>query len=291
MAIRAIKEQLMGLAYPASEKVLRSLQTVQMSRTTTLRLIPPPSERGGGLGTTTYSEWCYTVGFFQSMIFNTLPKQRPLRMLDVGCGVGRLYLAARPYLGASDTYTGMDVSNSFLEICRRRYKDQNVSFVHLDASNPLYASDGSVENAPWPFEANSFNFVTALSVWTHLSERDFRFYLAELGRTLAPGGKALITFFILDDDYDATLSSRTDNQSHFYPQPSTMWIFDQPAYGSSSYFYPRWAEVPEVAIGVSKAAFDDAVAQANLKVVQYFSGCWKEQPGLHFQDIVVFERH
>jgi hypothetical protein len=60
-------------------------------------MIPPPELRGGGLGATTYGEWAYTTGALQTLIFRHRPG-RPLRMLDGGCGVGRLYLAARRYL-------------------------------------------------------------------------------------------------------------------------------------------------------------------------------------------------
>ncbi|MCV7153931.1 class I SAM-dependent methyltransferase [Mycolicibacterium pyrenivorans] len=261
-----------------------------MSRTTVLNMIPPPSEREGGLGTTAYSEWCYTVGFLQSLIFQTLPEERPLRMLDIGCGVGRLYLATRPYLQPDDTYTGIDVGKSFIEICRARYTDPNVTFVHLDASNPYYASHYSDKKLPWPFEDDGFNFMTALSVWTHLNEGDFTFYLKELGRTLAPRGRALVSFFIMDEIYEETLPGRTSAQSAYYPEPASRWVFDQSAYGSRNYFHPKWAKVPEHAIGVTKAAFDETVADAGLQVAHYFPGCWKEKPGLFFQDFVVFER-
>lgn len=290
MVTRRIRHPLSKLAYPAVEKMLRTLQRPQISRTTTLNMIPPPSERDAGLGTTAYSEWCYALGFFQSLIFQTLPTERPLRILDIGCGVGRLYLATRPYLQPGDNYTGIDVSSSFIDICRARYTDPNLNFVHLDASNPLYASHLSDKELPWPFEDDAFNFMTALSVWTHLNEGDFTFYLKELGRTLAPGGKALVSFFIMDETYGETLLGRTDAQSVYYPQPASMWIFSKKAYGSDNYFYPEWADVPEVAIGVTKAGFDEAVRDAGLKVERHFSGSWKERPGLHFQDIVVFGR-
>ncbi|MUL47843.1 class I SAM-dependent methyltransferase [Mycobacterium sp. CBMA293] len=287
---RHAKSRLFNIAYPPAEKLLRLLQGGQMSRTTTLNMIPPPAEREGGLGTTAYSEWCYTVGFLQSLIFQTLPEERPLRVLDIGCGSGRLYLATRPYLQPDDTYTGLDVGKSLIDICRARYTDPNVTFVHLDASNPYYTTHHGDKKLPWPFKDDAFNFMTALSVWTHLSEEDFTFYLKELGRTLAPGGKALVSFFVMDDSYEETLPGRTDAQSVYYPQPASMWIFDQSAYGSKNFFHPRWAEVPEAAIGVTKAAFDDAVVDAGLKVARYFPGCWKERRGLFFQDFVVFER-
>jgi hypothetical protein len=48
--------------------------------------------------------------------------------------------------------------------------------------------------------------------------------------------------------------------------------------------------VPEAATGVPKAIFDEAVADAGLKVARYMPGQWKDWPGFFFQDVVVFER-
>jgi SAM-dependent methyltransferase len=284
-----IVNRLSRTALGGVEKIYRMLEKTQLSRGGTLALIPPSNDRLGGLGTTTYGEWCYTLGFFQSLIFKHLP-DRPIKMLDVGCGVGRLFLAVRPYFVGSDHYTGLDIGEDFIKICQERYAQEPCDFLHVAASNPYYADHLQDVQLPWPVADGSFNLVTGLSVWTHLNEQDWRFYLAEVGRKLAVGGRAIITFFILDDLYEATLNGRTDKISRFYPQPENKWIFDKPAYDSTDWYYPGWASVPEVAIGVRRSAFDRGVADAGLKVVEYFPGSWKEQPGLFFQDIVVFEK-
>lgn len=270
------------------EKALRLAENPHMSRGEVLTHIPPANLRGGGLGTTTYGEWCYTIGLFQTLIFQNLPS-RPVRMLDVGCGVGRLYLAAKPYLTASDEYIGIDITERSIAICREKFAQSNVSFMHTLGSNRYYASNAT-EGDPrsWVLESGSFNLVTALSVWTHLREEDWKYYLAEVARVLAPGGKAIITFFVLDELYKPELKS--SKKSLFYPQPENKWIFDRQAYESKDWKYPSWAEVPEVAVGVPKHTFDQEVRNAGLEVVHYLPGQWKDQPGFFFQDVVVFEK-
>jgi SAM-dependent methyltransferase len=270
------------------EQLFRAVERSQMSRGAVLESIPAPKHRGGGLGTTTYGEWCYTVGLFQTLIFQNLPT-RPVRMLDVGCGVGRMYLAAKSYLTETDSYLGIDVGKSFIDICQNEYREPNVSFLYTEAANRYYAKQVDGDSRAWPMEDSSHNLITALSVWTHLDERDWRFYLKEVSRVLAPGGRAIISFFILDDLYDAALPKKTGQISRYYPQPENKWIFDAPAYDSEHWKYPSWAAVPEVAIGVSQSAFDEAVAAAGLKVKHYYPGQWKDQPGFFFQDVVVFE--
>jgi SAM-dependent methyltransferase len=269
------------------EGVFRKLDQSQMSRGPALSLIPPPEDRGGGLGTTTYAEWCYIIGVFQTMIFQNLPR-RPLRMLDVGCGAGRMYLSVRPYLTAEDSYLGIDVNAEFVARCKRLYPADNVEFLHTAASNAYYAA--GVDGGPrrWPMADGAHNLITALSVWTHLREEDWRFYLHEVSRVLAPGGRAIISFFITDELYKP--DQKSDRTSKFYRQPENKWIFDASAYGSKHWTYPSWAEVPEVAIAVDIDTFNKEVADAGLNIVQYLPGSWKDQPGYYFQDVVVFEK-
>lgn len=273
--------------YGPMETVFRRVESAHMSRGAVLSSIPTSDKRGGGLGTTTYGEWCYTIGIFQSLIFQNLP-ERPVRMLDVGCGVGRLYLAAKPYLTADDSYLGLDVGKGFIDICAEQYAAPNVSFLHTEASNGYYAKEVEVGPKPWALADGSHNLVTALSVWTHLREEDWRFYLAEVARVLKPGGRAIISFFILDDRYRPEL--KTSATSRFYPQPENKWIFDAQAYDSEHWKYPSWAAVPEVATGVPVDVFNEVVAEVGLQVRSYLPGQWKDQPGFFFQDVVVFER-
>lgn len=275
-----------ALTGPA-EALLRSVERTQLSRSASLQHIPPPSERGGGLGTTTYAEWCYTIGLFQTLIFQNLPS-RPVRMLDVGCGVGRMYLSAKPYLMPTDTYLGIDISKDFIAICDTRHTKSGVSFLHTPASNAYYAGDLTGPPVPWPIANASYNLVTALSVWTHLREEDWRFYLREVSRVLTPGGRAIISFFVLDELYHP--ESKTEETSRFYPQAENKWIFDVNAYNSVEWKYPSWANVPEVAIALPKDRFDAEIEEAGLQLIEYLPGQWKDQPGFFFQDVAVIQK-
>jgi SAM-dependent methyltransferase len=290
MLMNRLVKRLDSVACRVLEPIYRSIEERSYSRGGSLTFIPRFSDRAGGLGTTTYGEWSYTIGLFQSLIFQNLPADRPIRMLDVGCGTGRVYLATLPYLTADDRYTGLDVNEKFLAICRKQYPDPRVDWYHLDTKNSFYAKGVKQSQAPWDFKDKSFNLVTAVSVWTHFSEDDWIYYLNEVSRVLKPGGRAIITFFILDEEYTKSLPKRNDDISKFYPQPKSKWIFDMPAYGSSDFLHPKNVSVPEVAIGVRESRFKVAVDEAGLVVKDYRPGCWKEQPGYIFQDVVVFER-
>ena len=276
------------IVYRYLEIYFRVLEREEFSRGGVLTLIPKFSDRQGGLGTTTYGEWCYILGVFKSIIFFQLSKERPVLMLDVGCGVGRMYLAARIHLTDSDHYTGIDVNERVIEICKKQFTQPNVSILHFDASNAAYSDKKLEPPKPWPLSDGRYNLITALSVWTHLREEDWIFYLHEVRRTLTPDGVAIISFFVLDARYDEICLQKSERISRFYPQKENRWIFDQSAYSSEEWLCPGWATVPESAIGVRKSAFDREVLNAGLVISKYYSGSWKDQPGLFFQDIVVF---
>lgn len=285
--LKAIARRASAGVAPVVEHLLRTVERPMMSRGAVLDHIPPAGARGGGLGTTTYAEWCYTVGLFQTLIFEHLPA-RPVRMLDVGCGVGRLYLAAKSYLVDDDSYLGLDITKSSIAICRERYRAPNVDFLHVPAHNGFYATGSDATREPWPLPDESHNLVTALSVWTHLREEDWRFYLNEVARVLAPGGRAIITFFVMDELYRP--ERKRSSTSAYYPQPEDRWIFDTPAYDSAEWKTPSWVSAPEVAVAVPRDVLDREVVSAGLRCVRYLPGQWKDQPGFFFQDVAVLEK-
>jgi SAM-dependent methyltransferase len=96
------------------------------------------------------------------------PKQRPLRVLDAGCGTGALLhdLGRREDTDA----TGLDASAEALELCSRRGLRRVVR----------------ADLAALPFGAASFDAVTALDVLEHLPD-DAR-AAREIARVLRPGG-------------------------------------------------------------------------------------------------------
>lgn len=280
------RKGILARIYPMVEFLFRKFERSELSRGATLLQIPPASLRSGGLGTTSYGEWCYTLGLFQMLIGTNLT-ERPLSVLDVGCGVGRLYLATKPFLTKDDTFTGIDITEKSISICQSLFQRDGVRFIHTPAHNASYSENAS-GRTDWPFPNESMTLVTALSVWTHLNEEDWRHYLGEVSRVMKPGARAIITFFVLDDLYRPT--EKTSRISDFYPQPENKWIFDSHAYESDHWFHPSWASIPETAIAVEKHAFEAAVLAAGLTLGAFYPGQWKDKPGLFFQDIAIFEK-
>ncbi len=101
------------------------------------------------------------------------------RVLDVGCGSGRLAvrLAAYPQL----SYHGTDIVEALLDYARRKVDRADFRFTQT-ADHTLPATDSSVD------------FVTFFSVFTHILHEEAFVYLQEALRVLRPGGKVVFSF-------------------------------------------------------------------------------------------------
>jgi SAM-dependent methyltransferase len=103
--------------------------------------------------------------------------QKWSRILDFGCGAGRLSQALADY---ADEVVGVDVSPPMLEMARRLDVDGRCRFV-LNETSDLAA-----------FETDSFDLVYSELVLQHLPAPVIDGYLAEFVRVLRPGGVALL---------------------------------------------------------------------------------------------------
>lgn len=112
--------------------------------------------------------------------FNLLRKHIPVneihRMLDWGCGCGRLIMTLARATGIPEI-CGCDVDEEAIEWCRLTYANQpNLKFSIV----PF--------NPPTAYKSESFDVVLANSVLTHLSKKSQMDWLSEISRILKPGG-------------------------------------------------------------------------------------------------------
>jgi SAM-dependent methyltransferase len=277
-----------ALSYRLLDRLYVPRDIEHLRRTRNLRLIPCEDNRRGGK--LSYAEWAHVIGIFQTLLHLHIVKKTGLEMLDVGCGTGLIGIAAEPLLGESGHYVGLDVMEADIEFCRAHYPSPPFNFIHFDIHNPAYAPSQKGANRPWPLDGARFDVVTALSVWTHLNENDATFYLKEVSRVLRPNGIALITFFILDAAYEQSVPHRSDARGRYNNTPQDRWIFDRPSYGSDAWFHPKWARVPEMAIGVTTDGLGRLLAASGLKIIQRYPGGWKEMPGVYFQDVLILSK-
>jgi len=132
-------------------------------------------------------------------------------ILDVGSGIGRMAVPFIDYLTDEGRYCGFDVVKSGVEWCQKNLstKRKNFEFVHADIFNALYNSNGKVQGKDYrfPYEDGIFDFVFLTSVFTHMLPEEVEHYLAEISRVMKVGGKCFITYFVLNEESEALLTS------------------------------------------------------------------------------------
>jgi SAM-dependent methyltransferase len=267
--------------------VFHRIDNKYIRRTNNIQNIPRLKHRKGGK--VSYSEWAHVIGIFQTLFYQVLEIKTGNKILDIGCGTGLLGIASQSFIQQGGKYTGIDVIESDIAFDKSHYDPKCYEFIHFDLANPTYAGNQSTDMKPWPIEDNSYDLVTALSVWTHLKEEDALYYFKEVKRVLKTGGKAVITFFILDEGYNESLSSRGNGVGRYHATEQSKWVFDEKAYNSNDWFAPKWVKHPEDAIGINQTGLDKLINASGLKLTQYYPGNWKEKPGIYFQDVLIFE--
>jgi SAM-dependent methyltransferase len=192
------------------------------------------------------------------------------RVLDVGCGIGRLARPLAGYLSIDGFYAGFDVSADAIAWCRRRYRHfPNFVFVHADVRNGRYNPGGAspAVSYAFPFEDDAFDVAVLMSVLTHLTADEALHYLGQVRRVLAPGGRMLATVFVLDPD-----------------APAPALSFGAPA-GGMAVVDPA---VPEEAVAFDEEWLLEALRAAGLDLMDLHTGQWTGRDGgLSFQDVVV----
>jgi len=199
---------------------------------------------------------------------------RPLRtcpsILDFGVGVGRL---ARLFHGFGGRYVGMDVDPRHIA-----WVAENLAHVEAVLTAP---------RKPLPSPADSFDAVVSVSVFSHLSEKDHLFYLAELARVARPGAVLLLSI------HGARALERARGEARIFemlsiPRPALDAAAAELAAGPGYAFILQNGHL-------TSAAYDYGITFVSEAYVRAVWGRWFEVAGiavgaLHdFQDVVILK--
>ncbi|WP_135467902.1 class I SAM-dependent methyltransferase [Crenalkalicoccus roseus] len=123
------------------------------------------------------------IGVLEHALLRGLGLGPGARVVDVGCGSGRLALQLARH--GELRYLGLDVVPALLDYARRRVGREDFRFE-------------AVDRIAIPAPDSGADFVVFFSVFTHLLHEESYLYLQEAMRVLRPGGKAVFSFL----DYD-----------------------------------------------------------------------------------------
>ena len=138
------------------------------------------------------------------------------RVLDVGCGTGRLAAPLLDHLGPAGSYEGFDRDASRIDWCNEHIAPLHPKFRFRTVSvfnSSRQKGDLPAGKLSFPYPDADFDLVFLFSVFTHMLPEGVERYLAEIRRVLRPGGRSVITWFLLNDESRRALDEQHDEPS------------------------------------------------------------------------------
>lgn len=165
-------------------------------------IIPSPDMRWCGPEFKDDNYYLQSAEFEANRLVKYFQCTQKSRILDVGCGQGRLPIGILRVLGEVD-YTGIDVDKGSVEWCKRYIKRDHPSFEfkHLNLYNERYNKYGIMIDDGFHFDVSSksVQIVYLFSVFSHTTEEDMRVYLKDFSRILDDNGRIFFTTFVEED--------------------------------------------------------------------------------------------
>ena len=116
-------------------------------------------------------------GLIEAAILRTAGLEDGMRLVDLGCGGGRL--ASALHASSDISFVGIDIVQALLDYASTKAPKYQF-LLHRGLSIPQ--------------EDSSADFVSAFSVFTHLLQAETYIYLEECVRVLRPGGRIVFSF-------------------------------------------------------------------------------------------------
>lgn len=210
-----------------------------------------------------------------------LPSQDSI--LDVGCGCGRIATGFTQYLSPTSRYLGVDIVSELIEFCKKfispRYP--NFRFVLLEEGNLTYdwwrqkSSQIDLAKLSEAQPPGTVDLAISISLFTHLDLPAATDILATIARMLKNGGRAFITFFVLDSGAREGIEN---GRTGFSFKHRT----------SSGELHAEKLEDPTHAVAYEMGQIEALVHSVGLQLERWVPGYWSHgNTGETFQDALI----
>ncbi len=203
------------------------------------------------------------------------------RVLDIGCGIGRIAIPLTKYLNSNGAYEGFDIVKRGIDWCKKNIttKYPNFKFIHIDLKNDLYnlTTEEAAKNFVFPYNDNEFDLIVLTSVFTHMLPEDIENYTKEINRVLKVGGKCLATYFILN----------LESINYMKANAGLNFEFDMGTYSLLD------KNVKEANIAFDEEYLLNLITKNNLILEKKLYGFWSGRPkneSFDFQDTLIFSK-
>lgn len=164
----------------------------------TVTVLPPSKYRMGGKHFKNDASFVKTAVEDVERLEEYAGLSRDSRLLDWGCGAGRLAVGIREHLGRIADYHGVDVQPELITWANDNLAGPGFRFTCVDVSNERYNPDGT-PGRTLAAEPDSVDVFYAYSVFSHMNDEDTPAYLRLIADALTPTGKAFVTCFVEEE--------------------------------------------------------------------------------------------
>lgn len=211
--------------------------------------------------------------------FTDIAKLRPEeRVLDIGCGIGRMAVPLTQYLNEQGSYEGFDIRPEGILWCQENItsKFPQFRFQWVDLYSPHYYPKGRGSSAAhsFPYEDNFFDVAVLISVFTHMQQREMENYISQTARTLKKGGRCLATYFLLNQESKETLAAKKTKMDFRYPAGENALTVNDAS--------------PEIAMAYREEFVRGKFEQCGFEVQGIWPGSWcRKENFLSYQDLLL----
>jgi len=200
------------------------------------------------------------------------------KVLDIGCGCGRMAIPLTKYLSNEGRYEGFDVVADQINWCIDNItpRKPNFRFRMADVYNKQYNPNGKYKASEhkFPYADQSFDFVFATSVFTHMLPDDMENYLSETARVLKRHGRCFLTLYLLNEESQRLIEA-TLSPEEFKYDLGVCRTTDK--------------ETPESCVAYDESFIRSLCSKYQLNIVEplHYGGWRKRQQFLTYQDAII----
>ena len=271
----AAKDFVAGHRTPATGEAVKTESVPQSVRDRLASLVPPPGRMWVGDGD------FLDTGFRFLRLFEDLGGLTPnARVLEIGCGIGRMAVPLTQYLSEEGSYDGFDIVGAGIQWCESHITKAHPRFRFrlVDLFNSVYNPSGTLdpERFDFPYPDARFDFIFLTSIFTHLLPDTVARYLAEIRRVSHRDGRCLMTAFLLNEESRRAIRRGLSSQV-----PSAHYAHHAVADERS----------PEAVVFYDEAHFMSLLAQQGFRLVHPVRyGTWSGRTsGNDYQDVLVVQ--
>jgi SAM-dependent methyltransferase len=198
-------------------------------------------------------------------------------VLDIGSGNGKHARVLVDFLSDRGSYCGFDIVPAGVTWCQERYaRFVNFRFDLADIRSDWYNPAGaeSAESYVFPYRDATFDVAFAASLFTHIQPLQTRNYLGQAARVLKPGGRLLMTCFLVNE-HNGGRHARQVQGREFVRASGEHFVID--------------VDSPSRGVAYEESTLRSMVREAGLVVAELTFGTWANDVDTlgAFQDALV----